>query len=80
MLYRLETFKQKHRLSSSKKKSKIMIINHTKEGKEHTWKIGQIPIETTETYSYLGEIIQYKNSISSHLEDKEVHKKFKWNR
>lgn len=70
MLEILEEFRKQHRLSLSAKKSKIMIVNKNKEDENTTWKIGGMKIDQVDTYTYLGEIIDRKCTMTPHLEDK----------
>ena len=67
MLSILEEFRKKHRLSLSEKKSQIMIVNK-KNQKE--WKIGNMNIKETDSYTYLGEIITNTNNIEKQIQDK----------
>ena len=47
-----------------------MIINQDKQDKDTKWKIGNMEIQTTEHYTYLGEIIDSKNSMEKHISEK----------
>lgn len=47
-----------------------MLINPSEEDKKYEWKIGNMKIEPTETYTYLGECIHNKCDMKPHLEEK----------
>ena len=69
-LITVEDFMMKNRLSLSQKKTKIMIVNATKEDEMKEWKIGDTKVEQTKTYTYLGEVIECNGLIDTHLNSK----------
>ena len=69
-LLTVEDFMMKNRLSLSQKKTKIMIVNATKEDEMKEWKIGDTKVEQTKTYTYLGEVIECNGLIDTHLNSK----------
>ena len=70
MLMVIEEFRKRNRLSLSKKKTKIMIVNKKEEDNIKEWKIGEMKINLTNQYTYLGEIIDSKCRMMPHLEEK----------
>ena len=69
-LITVEDFMIKNRLSLSQKKTKIMIVNATKEDEMKEWKIGDTKVEQTKNYTYLGEVIECNGPIDTHLNSK----------
>ena len=70
MLMIIEEFRKRNRLSLSKKKTKIMIVNKKEEDNITEWKIGEMKKDITNQYTYLGEIIDSKCRMMPHLEEK----------
>ena len=48
-----------------------MIINHDQTDREKVWTVGNTKLEQIENYSYLGEIINEKNNMNAHIENKQ---------
>ena len=61
----------KYRIQFGKEKSKLLIIG--KDNTNPTIKLGDMPIDPSETYKYLGETLNTKNNINDHI--KEIERK-----
>ena len=66
-----EEFRMKNCISLSEKKSKIMIIHHDQTDREKVWTVDNTKLEQIENCTYLGEIINEKNNMNAHIENKQ---------
>lgn len=71
MLQKAERYRLRYRMKYSPKKTKVMIINGTEEDYKRKWKLGNLEIDTTDQYTYLGDSISADGSLVQHIKMKE---------
>jgi hypothetical protein len=67
MLNTTKRIADKYHIVFGKEKSKILILNKKKQ--DHNLKLGEMELETTEKYKYLGEIINKSKNLKDQIEE-----------
>ncbi len=58
---------KKYRIEFSKEKSQVLVIGKQKSNQTEKFRIGDLELEQTKTYKYLGETLNDKGNIDDHL-------------
>jgi hypothetical protein len=67
MLEIVESFRKRYRVKFGQKKSKVIVINAINRGTNFSISLGEVIIESTKEYTYLGQVISHKGNMESHI-------------
>ena len=71
LLDAINEIRNRYHIEFREEKSKVMIIGGKKDTPRPIFKIGDITLEYTEKYKYLGEVINSKNNLENQIEELE---------